>query len=118
MTLLAKLGGMLMCRDLPKHLNTTTSALRLSPPAAKLISNKQLLSSSTIDLRYAARCRTVLLDAVSCSAQVVGAMTMGRQGLQRLASSPARPRIALQAMDTVQETHMCVVKALKANCLR
>ena len=84
--------------DLPKHLNTTTSALRLNPQSAKLISNKQFLSSFKIDLRYAARCRTVLLDAVSCGLQVVGTMTMGRQALQRLATSPVRLCVGLRAM--------------------
>jgi hypothetical protein len=33
---LANVYGMLLCRDLPMHLDTTTWALRLSPPVADL----------------------------------------------------------------------------------
>jgi hypothetical protein len=69
-----------------------------------------------MDSRYAARCQAALLDAVSCSPQVDRAMTMGRQGLQRLAPSPVRLCNALQAKDLIQGTHICVVKALMANC--
>ena len=69
-----------------------------------------------MDSEYAARYRTLLSDAVSCGVQVVGAMTMRRQGLQRLATSPARPCIGLPGKVMIQETHMCVLEALKANC--
>jgi hypothetical protein len=116
MTLLAKGCVMLMCPDLPIHLNTTTWALHLNPPARGLKSNKQTVSSFVMGFKYAARYRTLLLDAVSCGVQVVGAMTMRRQGLQRLATSPARACVVLPGNVMIQETHMCVLEALKANC--
>jgi hypothetical protein len=100
----------------PKHLNTTTWALRLNLPVDVLRSNKQIVTSFTMGFRYAARCRTVLLNAVSCHVQVLGAMTTQRLGLQRPASSPIRPCTGLRIKDMVQETHICVLKALKANC--
>jgi hypothetical protein len=89
MTLLVKGRVMLMCPDLPIHLNTTTWALHLNPPAGGLGSNRQTVSSFVMDFKYAARYQTLLSDAVSCGSQVIGAMTMRRQGLQRLVISPA-----------------------------
>jgi hypothetical protein len=100
----------------PKHLNTTTWALRLNPPVDDLRSNRQTVATFTMGFRYAACCRTVLLNAVSCHVQVLGAMTTQRLCLQRPASSPTRSCTGIRIKDMVQETHICVWKVLKANC--
>ena len=116
MTLLVKGYGMLRVVTSPVQLNTTTWALRLNPPAASLISNKQFVTSFVMGFRDAAQCRTALLDAVSCCAQVLGGMTTKQRGQQRAATSPHVPAFGLQGKDRVQETHICVLKALQANC--
>lgn len=68
MTQLAKGCVMLMCPDLPIHLNTTTWALHLNPPARGLRSNKQTVSSFVMGFKYAARYRTMcVLEALKAN---------------------------------------------------